>query len=270
MADMQSETTDAAGGTLASAPLRIQGRWGDARMQDVRAVLEETRLSALMGMSPPTMGIPSEIVVIGDPDADASTVRAESGDRAMMTLRMKGRFWAAAAYQFSHQFGHVITNGWDRSDGAAGPSQWLEEALVEAVALINLQRMSVLWHFAPPYPHWDSHGETLARYAKNRLAELRAAAPSVDLERDGKTWFRDNEADLATLTDVDDLTGGLVAWLVAELRSAPGVGQSIPALNRWEERTALPVPDYLAAWSASCAELGAPDTVPRRLAACLG
>jgi len=44
-----------------------------------------------------------------------------------------------------------------------------------------------------------------------------------------------------------------------------GCVEDLAALNRWHGRSAVPIEDYLRLWGASCAELGTPAKLPRRL-----
>ena len=47
--------------------------------------------------------------------------------------------------------------------------------------------------------------------------------------------------------------------------------EDLGALNRWPERTGLPIADYFAKWQASCARCGAAGQLPiERLRAGLG
>jgi hypothetical protein len=37
------------------------------------------------------------------------------------------------------------------------------------------------------------------------------------------------------------------------------------ALNRWPQKSAVPIEEYLRLWQASCAEIKAPGGLPQRL-----
>jgi hypothetical protein len=39
----------------------------------------------------------------------------------------------------------------------------------------------------------------------------------------------------------------------------------LAAVNRWPERSTVPLKDYLRLWRSSCREIGAPGRLPTRL-----
>ena len=53
--------------------------------------------------------------------------------------------------------------------------------------------------------------------------------------------------------------------ILGELVRDKGCVEDLAALNRWHGRTAVPFEDYLRLWRESCAELGTPGKLPRRL-----
>ena len=53
--------------------------------------------------------------------------------------------------------------------------------------------------------------------------------------------------------------------ILGELVRDKGCVEDLAALNRWHGRAAVPVEDYLRLWGESCAELGTPGRLPRRL-----
>jgi len=61
-----------------------------------------------------------------------------------------------------------------------------------------------------------------------------------------------------------------VLAVLAEMERDPSCVADLGALNRWPERSAVPVAAYLALWRKSCAELGASGHLPARLRALLG
>ena len=53
--------------------------------------------------------------------------------------------------------------------------------------------------------------------------------------------------------------------ILGELDRDTGCVEDLAALNRWHGRAAVPVEDYLSHWGESCAKLGTPGRLPRRL-----
>jgi hypothetical protein len=56
-----------------------------------------------------------------------------------------------------------------------------------------------------------------------------------------------------------------VSGALAELEADAGSVEDLGAVNRWPERSALPLEDYLRQWRASCAQIQSPGRLPVRL-----
>lgn len=89
-------------------------------------------------------------MTVQDPSLPAS--------EAVVWLGTHGRVWAQVAFQFAHEFCHVIadpkTMPWDRF-------LWIEEAICEAASLFALRCMAKTWAVAPPYPNWQDYSVKL-------------------------------------------------------------------------------------------------------------
>ena len=83
-------------------------------------------------------------------------------------LNTGNTYWAQYAFQFSHEFCHILCNY--REGGRS--NKWFEESLCELASLFVLRRMSETWKVDPPYPNWRGFSSALSDYAKNRLDEF--------------------------------------------------------------------------------------------------
>jgi hypothetical protein len=83
-------------------------------------------------------------------------------------------------------------------------------------------------------------------------------------------WFRDTRDKLDKETGLGPIQGPAVLTLAAAYASDPALIADLGAANRWPERTAVPIADYLRLWRKSCAELGAPGRLPALLGERLG
>jgi hypothetical protein len=63
--------------------------------------------------------------------------------------------------------------------------------------------------------------------------------------------------------------GPAVAPILAELKRDKRCIEDMGALNRWPERTGLPIAEYLQHWQKSCGEIDAPGLLPKRVGALL-
>ena len=58
--------------------------------------------------------------------------------------------------------------------------------------------------------------------------------------------------------------------MLHELETDARSVEDIGALNRWPERSAAPIEQYLRLWERSCDEIGAAGRLPKRLVDLLG
>jgi hypothetical protein len=94
--------------------------------------------------------------------------------QAIVWLNTEGPVWAQVAFQFAHEFCHVIaepkTMPWDRF-------RWLEEAICETASLFALRCMAKHWTIEPPYPNWGEYAEKLEAYASARMSQADHCLP---------------------------------------------------------------------------------------------
>jgi len=136
----------------------------------------------------------------------------------------------------------------------APPSQWLEEALVEAFSLRGLPLLADSWEQNPPFPGDAGFAKSIRQYRADLIEKYRAAAPPGP---DVAACFR---------THCRDFTQGkgdpMVSAIVGEMERDPLCVEDLGALNRWPARSAVPIAEYLPLWQKSCAELGACGHLP--------
>jgi hypothetical protein len=73
--------------------------------------------------------------------------------------------WAQHAYQFAHEFCHILCNYTEREHR----NKWFEESLCEMASLFALRRMAETWKTRPPYPNWKDYAPALNKYADERI-----------------------------------------------------------------------------------------------------
>ena len=82
-------------------------------------------------------------------------------------VNIAGNYWAQLAYQFSHEFCHILSNYEKGND----KNQWFEESLCEAISLHTIDKMSIQWEHTPPHPSWKPYASSLKDYLINLLSE---------------------------------------------------------------------------------------------------
>ena len=160
-------------------------------------------------------------------------VRLDTGDRR----------WAQHAFQFAHEFGHILC-GYRK-----GPDQhrWFEESLCEVASLFALRRMSESWQTAPPYPNWKDYSSSLGSYAGDRLKGARLA-PGETLA----AWYRKRAGDLALNPTRRELNLIVASVLLPLFERQPEHWEAVARLNGDGALEAHSFAEYLNQWYRNC------------------
>ena len=154
-------------------------------------------------------------------------------------LNVGGQFWAQCAYQFGHEFCHILCN----YRGAKNPNLWFEESLCETASLFVMRSMAKTWKTNPPYSNWKSYSLALQDYADKRMNRFKVA--------EGKTladWYRDNK-EVLRKTATDRNRNQIVAEAVLPLLEAnPKHWQAVGFLNQGKADPDASFEDYLRDW----------------------
>jgi hypothetical protein len=236
--------------TLLSAPLELAGNWGESPPGDAAAVISRMRQVSLMGVRLVSDQQPERLRVdehsSGPP---AIWLHEDPPKTAWIIVDIGALDWCKLAYQFGHELGHVLSNSWGPLAKPAPPSQWLEEALVEAFSIRGLALLADSWEQNPPFPGDAGFAKSIRQYRADLIENYRAAAPPGP---DVAACFR---------THCRDFTQGkgdpMVLAVVGEMERDPLCVEDLGGLNRWPARSAVPVAEYLPLWEKSCAEIGA-------------
>ena len=247
---------------LLSAPLELTGDWGGSPPGDAAAVITRMRQVSLMGVRLLSDQQPERLRVdehsSGPP---AIWLHQDPPKTAWIIVDIGALDWCKLAYQFGHELGHVLSNSWGPLAKPAPPTQWLEEALVEAFSIRGLGLLADSWERNPPFPGDAGFAKSIRQYRANLIEKYRAEAPPGP---DIAACFR---------THCRDFTQGkgdpMVLAVVGEMERDPLCVEDLGGLNRWPARSAVPVAEYLPLWDKSCAEIGASGHLPTWLRATL-
>jgi hypothetical protein len=233
--------------------------------RDADAVVERMRHACLDGVRLISDRQPTRIRVdehrSGPP---AVWLHPDGSTMAWIIVDIGQRAWVQLAYQFGHELGHVLANGWLPHVKPAPPCQWLEEAMVEAFSLRGLGRLAESWKQHPPFPGDNEFGNAIADYRQKMLQQYAKLADELGITRDSAAWFAEHrkEIEVAGLIPVGQ---ALSLTILREYERAPDCVEALGALNRWPGGSRVPIEDYFRQWEASCAELKASLLLPARL-----
>ena len=129
------------------------------------------------------------------------------------------------------------------------PSQWIEEALVEAFTLRGLGRLAESWKTNPPFPGDNQFGEGIAKYRQNITRRYNKLAAAQGLTADPATWFGNHRKEIE-VPALNPFAQAASLRILAEYEQAPDCVEALGALNRWPGRTGVPIEEYFQQWEA--------------------
>jgi len=112
--------------------------------------------------------------------------RGPKGESQIMLSIGDGWMWNQIAYQFAHEFTHILIN---EDQPGAGPNHWINEAFCEAVSYQALKQMAKDWGSHPPYPNWKSYAKHHSTYTDKYLDKGKARPEGMKFT----VWFKKNE-----------------------------------------------------------------------------
>lgn len=257
--------------SLATAPIELGGDWGRSLPSAALRVLERMRAVSLADIRLLSDRQPRAIRVDNSSDGyPAIWLHYDDAPVAWIKVNIGERDWSKLAYQFGHELGHVLANSWARDARPTAGSQWLEEALVEAFSLRGLGLLAASWQQHPPFAGDSAFGAEIRRYRDNQFQSYAAYALDEGIAASPAAWFRRRRAMLESQGGLGEPCTAAIPLLLAELTADPDSVADVGALNRWAERSALPLESYLAAWTRSCRQIGHGGSMPSVLRARFG
>jgi hypothetical protein len=255
--------------TLLTAPIELGGEWGGSPPSAAALVLARTREVALSGVRLLSDRQPDRLRV--DDHASGPPyvwLHSDPPREAWIVVDIGACDWSQLAYQFGHELGHVLCNSWQRNAKPHMPCQWLEESMVEAFSIRGLGLLAESWEKDPPFAGTNDFGQAIRQYRAKVIEGYRqpeGPAPAADIA----PWLAEMRDTLAKQMGVNPMEGPAILAIVEMLERDKGCVEDMGAVNRWPE-PALPLEAYLAAWTASCAEIGSPGLLPAQMRSRLG
>lgn len=166
-------------------------------------------------------------------------------DRGELEILLDTRrtFWCQYAYQFSHEFCHLLCGRIQR----APAHMWFEETLAETASLFALRAMARSWKAAPPYPNWQDYSSSLQTYA-DEVEATRAVRVKQIREQGLGGFYRAHQARLEQECCDRDLNGAMAVVLLRLFEEQPEGWETIRWLNRIEQEEGKTFQQHLGAW----------------------
>jgi hypothetical protein len=266
-ADDQSAPPVSGKAILAAAPIEVGGDWGGSLPQAALTVVSRTR-DACLGFRLVSDRQPERIRVDNhSKEPPHIWLHFDRAPFAWIVVDIGPRDWSKLAYQFGHEFGHVVCNIWSPEGNSANPSAaaWLEEALAEAFSIRGLGALADSWANDPPFPGDSAFAGPIRQYRDHLVTKYQTIAAEQGAIAHLAAWFRARSEALASNGDINGPASGAVTAVLAEMTADPVGIEALGALNRWPPQRGLSLDDYLRLWTQSSAELSASQRLPMRL-----
>lgn len=213
----------------------VPGDWGGSNVADMQKVCASA--AGTIWAQLPDDGFAPIIVQRGKASPITLFKRGE-GNEYVVHLNTGGRAWAQCAYQFAHEFCHIVCN----YRNVDNPQMWFEETLCETASLFALRRMGVEWQTKPPYSNWKSYSKSLAGYANDRIKQLDGEEKSV------ADFYRAHEADFKKSATNRPLNGYIASKLLPLFEKTPASWQALRYINLGPATENKSLKTYLSGW----------------------
>ena len=111
--------------------------------------------------------------------------------RIRVGLEASGTYWAQFAFQFAHEFCHLLAKQsnnpallWSDREHC---NFWLEESICEVASYFGLRALAVSWK-SPA--EWPFESECFGKYSSNRMTETARQLPQA---KSFEQWFKEEE-----------------------------------------------------------------------------
>ena len=199
----------------------MRGDWGDADAPDIRRVMESAA-GELWKNFPQRRLHP--IIVQRGRRAPLTLYRRGPKGEYLMKVTTKGRYWCQFAYQFAHEFCHILANYSHKTPVA---NKWFEESLCEMAAIYAMRRMAVTWKTSPPYPTWKSYAPSIREY----VDDLQKAEDKLPKGKTLAVWYKENSAALRKAPCMRAKNRIVANSLLGLFEASPGDWAAVGYLN---------------------------------------
>ena len=213
----------------------LPGDWGESELADIQKVCESAA-AMLMTHLPDDDFAP--IMVQHDNSGPITLYRRGQGNEYIVKLDTSDRAWAQLAFQFAHEFCHVICNYRD----VTNQQLWFEETLCECASLYALKQMAIEWKTNAPYSNWKSYASSLGDYADDRISAHAGSDDSV------AQFYQANQTELYKTGTNRDLNTYLALRLLPLFEATPTAWQALRYLNLGPAKENVSFKAYLKGW----------------------
>ncbi|MDE0820973.1 MAG: hypothetical protein OSA95_07615 [Opitutales bacterium] len=214
--------------------------WGGASLRDIGKVLNSTAKQLWPHASQDRL---DTIIVDRSRTGPIVLYRRGSEGQYLVRLDTHKNFWSQYAFQFAHEFGHILCG----YKPGARDNLWFEESLCETASLFVMRRMREDWELNPPYSNWKSYAPALGEYAQKRL-DQHAWPKLVSVSE----WYNQNQKELRQNPTNRAKNTTIATKLLPLFEQRPENWGAVAYLNTHKKETSRDFSIYLADWKKAC------------------
>jgi len=154
-------------------------------------------------------------------------------------------YWSQYAYQFSHEFLHLLCGSVARDP----KNLWFEETLAETASIFSLRAMARSWKTKPPYPHWADYRDHLRGYADDVIVK-RSRVTEIH-QKGVADFYRKHRKTLEKNCCDREVNGAMAVVLLRLFEEKPERWESVRWLNSSPSPEGATFQQYLRKWRAA-------------------
>ena len=231
-----------AGSRYAEPPMpkyRVEAKGFDASQRDIKAVCDSTGRELWRFF--PGYELEPFVVVRGRSGPIVLHQRNARGE-VVMRLDTGSTYWCQYAYQFAHEFCHILSGYREEYNG----NKWFEETLCETASLFTMRAMVKAWKDDPPYAHWKDFRHAIREYVDDVITKR---SKITEIHRDGLgAFYRAHRSALREKPCDRELNGAMSIVLLRLLEQKPEHWEAVRWLNHSRAPQGETFEKYLRRW----------------------
>lgn len=213
----------------------LPGDWGQSQIEEMRRVCVSAANTIWSELDEKSL---APIHISRSNSGPISLYKRGSGYEYNVKLDTANRLWSQCAFQFAHEFCHILCN----YRNVPNRQLWFEETLCECASLFALRRMSETWKTHPPYSNWKSYSDSLKTYATDRIQKYDDHNESV------AEFFRKHQSDLLKSGTNRELNGYLAIKLLPLFEKDPKSWNAVRYINLGPKEENVTFESYIQGW----------------------
>ena len=213
----------------------MPGNWGGSELEAIRRVCLSSAGTIWSQLADDGL---APILVQRSESGPISLYRRGQGNEYVVKLDTGSNAWAQCAFQFSHEFCHILCN----YRNVPNQQLWFEETLCECASLFALRQMSVEWKTMAPYSNWTSYAPALGSYAADRIKKFDGQKNPVP------EFYQMHREKLEENATNRELNGYIAVKLLPLFEKTPTAWQSLRYLNLGPKKENTSFKQYLSGW----------------------